>query len=43
MTGKFNKIGANSAAFPSLTPEQLVEGLVKYGYRGVEWRVADAQ
>ena len=43
MTDKFNTIGANSAAFPSLTPEQLVEGLVKYGYRGVEWRVADAQ
>lgn len=43
MTGKFNKIGVNSAAFPSLTPEQLVEELVNNGYRGVEWRVAEAE
>ena len=41
MTGMFNKIGINSTAFPSLSPEQLVEAMVKLGYRGIEWRVAE--
>lgn len=41
MTQASPRLGVSSASLPSLAPEALVEELVRQGYQGVEWRVAD--
>lgn len=41
MTQASPRLGVSSASLPSLAPEALAEELVRQGYQGVEWRVAD--
>lgn len=41
MTQPCPRLGVSSASLPSLAPDALAEELVRQGYQGVEWRVAE--
>jgi sugar phosphate isomerase/epimerase len=35
------RLGVSSASLPTLSPEELADEMVRLGYQGVEWRIAD--